>query len=223
MTRQQKDEWRKQQIRAAATRCFVRRGFAATRLLDIAREAGLSKGGVYFHYPAKEALFQDILDTQLRTIEERWSFQPVSDQPADHVLHRLVVAHLRTMEDDPDETRLHSLLVSMVPQDAMFRDKLDEGLRVMRALYAGVIQRGIDEGLFRTRDPEELACCVLAMLQGLGCYGSLDAEGRLPLRPEIAAECVVQMLRPGEVLEMERTHHVSDLCSTAADAVSVSG
>ena len=64
MTRQKTDEVRKQQIRAAATRCFVRRGFAATRLLDIAREAGLSKGGVYFHYRAKEALFHDILDAQ---------------------------------------------------------------------------------------------------------------------------------------------------------------
>jgi len=220
MTRQQKDEWRKQQIRAAATRCFVRRGFAATRLLDIAKEAGLSKGGIYFHYPAKEALFQDILDAQLRTIEERWSFQPVADQPADRILHRLVVAHLRTMEDEPDETRLNYLLVSMAPQDAMFRDKLEEGLRVMRALYAGVIQRGIEEGLFRAHDPEELACCVLAMLQGLGCYGSIDAGGRLPLRPEVAADSVVQMLRPGEALEMERPHHVGEMCSAAADALS---
>jgi AcrR family transcriptional regulator len=196
VTRQRSDEWRKQQIRAAATRCFVRRGFAATRLLDIAREAGLSKGGVYFHYRAKEALFHDILDNQLRTLESRWSFEPVADQPADRTLSRLVVAHLRTMEGEPDETRLNHLLVSMAPQDPAFREKLDEAFRVMRALYAGVIERGIKEGSFRKGDPEQLAHCVLALVQGLACQSTTDLDGKLPVRPEMAADYVIDMLRP---------------------------
>jgi len=198
-SQQQKDEGRKEQIRAAATRCFVRRGFAATRLIDIAREAGLSKGGVYFHYRAKETLFQDIIDAQLRTVAERWSFQPVSDQPADLTLHRLIVAHLRTMEDEPDETRFNYLLVSMALQEEIFREKIEEALRIMRGLYAGVIRRGIREGVFRHRDPEELARGVMAMLQGLGCYCAVAVDGRMPLRPEAAADYVVQMLRPTEV------------------------
>ncbi|MEM6292750.1 MAG: TetR/AcrR family transcriptional regulator [Myxococcota bacterium] len=195
MTRQRSDEWRKQQIRAAATRCFVRRGFAATRLLDIAREAGLSKGGVYFHYRAKEALFHDILDNQLKTLEARWSFEPVADQPADSTLSRLVVAHLRTIEDEPDETRLSHLLVSMSPQDATFRESLDKAFRVMRALYAGVITRGIKEGVFGEGDPEQLAHCVLAVVQGLACQSATDVEGKLPVRPEVAAGTVLQMLQ----------------------------
>jgi AcrR family transcriptional regulator len=194
VTRQRSDEWRKQQIRAAATRCFVRRGFAATRLLDIAREASLSKGGVYFHYRAKEALFHDILDNQLRTLEARWSFEPVSDQPADRTLSRLIVAHLRTMEDEPDETRLNHLLVSMAPQDAGFREKLDEAFRVMRALYAGVIARGIEEGTFRG-DAEALSHCVLAVVQGLAMQSATEPHGKLPIRPEAAAETVLRMLR----------------------------
>jgi AcrR family transcriptional regulator len=198
MTRQRSDEWRKQQIRAAATRCFVRRGFGATRLLDIAREAGLSKGGVYFHYRAKEALFHDILDTQLKTLEARWSFEPVSDQPADRTLSRLVVAHLRTMEDEPDETRLCHLLVSMAPQDTSFREKLDEAFRVMRSLYAGVIERGIREGVFREGDPAQLAHCVLGLVQGLAAQSATDVDGKLPLRPEHAADYVLEMLRTSD-------------------------
>lgn len=194
MTRQRSDEWRKQQIRAAATRCFVRRGFAATRLLDIAREAGLSKGGVYFHYRAKEALFQDILDTQVRNLERRWSFDPVSDQPADRTLYRLVVAHLRTLEDEPDETRLQHLLLGMAPQDASFREKLEESFRVMRVLYAGVISRGIQSGVFQDTDPDKAAECVLAMVQGLAAQSAVDPEGKLPMRPEDAAQTIMRML-----------------------------
>lgn len=194
MTRQRPDEWRKQQIRAAATRCFVRRGFAATRLLDIAREAGLSKGGVYFHYAAKDALFRDILDNQVRNLERRWSFDPVSDKPADRTLYRLVVAHLRTLEDEPEETRLHHLVLGMAPQDASFRETLDESFRVMRVLYAGVIERGISSGVFRDLEPDRAADCVLAMVQGLAAQSSVDPEGKLPMSPEEAAQTIMRML-----------------------------
>lgn len=207
MTRQRSDEQRKAQIRAAATRCFVRRGYAATRLLDIAREAGLSKGGVYFHYRAKEQLFHDILESHLEALNNRWSFEPVADQPADRTMGRLVVAHLRTMEDDPDETRLFNLLVTMAVQDPAFRTKLEEVMAVMRNLYANVIERGIKEGTFAKGDPQVLAASVLALVNGLGSSSALDREGKLPIRPEDAGEQVLRMLRPvsGASLEFGQT------------------
>jgi AcrR family transcriptional regulator len=194
MTRQFTDERRKQQIRVAAIHCFVRHGFQATRLKDIAAEAELSKGGVYFHYRTKDALFNEILDIQLRTLEARWSFKPVADQPADRTLHRLVVAHLRTLEDEPDDTRLTHLLLGMAPQDQAFRDRLEDAFRVMRALYAGVVTRGIDDATFGAGDGDKLANCVLAMVQGLACQAALDPAGKLPVRPEDAADLVLSML-----------------------------
>jgi len=213
MTRQRSDEWRKQQIRAAATRCFVRRGFAATRLLDIAREAGLSKGGIYFHYRAKETLFQDILGNQVQNLERRWSFDPVAEQPADRTLYRLVVAHLRTLEDEPDETRLQHLLVGMAPQDSSFREKLEESFRVMRVLYMSVIERGVGSGVFRDTDAEKAADCVLAVVQGLAAQSTVDPEGKLPMRPEEAAEICMRMLCGAE-------HVAATMAAVQAEAVS---
>ncbi len=195
MTRQRSDEERKRQIRAAATRCFVRRGYAATRLLDIAREAGLSKGGVYFHYRAKEQLFHDILDAQLKALQERWSFDPVADQPADRTLQRLVVAHLRTMEDDPDETRLGHLLISMAPQSATFRGKLQEAFSVMRALYARVVARGMEEGVFSRGDADAAAAAILGIVQGLAAQSAIDPEGKLPITPDAAARLALGAAR----------------------------
>ncbi len=179
MTRQRTDEQRKQQIRAAATRCFVRRGYAATRLLDIAREAGLSKGGVYFHYRAKEQLFHDILDAQLAAFEARWSFEPVSDRAADVIMANLVRAHVRTIEDNPAETRLTNLLVTMAVQDVEFRDKLSKAWEVSRKLYAGVIARGIAEGVFKEADPEAMARNILSLVQGYAAQSALNEDGHL--------------------------------------------
>ncbi|MEM6991732.1 MAG: TetR/AcrR family transcriptional regulator [Myxococcota bacterium] len=196
MSRQGDDESRKQQIRAAAVRCFVRRGFSATRLLDIARQAGLSKGGVYFYYNTIEALFEVVLDAQRAQIEARWAFTPGGDGPADVTLERLVIAHLRTIEDDPDDTRLHHLLVSMAPQEGPFRDKLVDGTRILRDLYAQVIDRGVREGVFNDGEADHLADVVLAMVQGLAAQTALHPEGRLLVRPEAAAATVLSMLAP---------------------------
>lgn len=191
----QRDEQRKQQIREAATRCFVRRGYAQTRLLDIAKEAGLSKGGVYFHYKAKHELFHDILENLSKSLQERWNFDPVAEQPADRTLGRLVKAHLRTMQDHPNEVRLHNLLVTMAVQDPVFRQRLEQVTLIMRDLYAGIIERGMKEGVFVAGDPRSLAVSVLAYINGLGAYTVLDAEGQLPVSPEAAAEQLLRMLK----------------------------
>jgi AcrR family transcriptional regulator len=194
MTRQRSDEQRKRQIRAAATRCFVRKGYASTRLLDIAREAGLSKGGVYFHYRAKEQLFHDIIDTHLQTLHERWGFEPAADRPAADTLARLVTAHLRTLEDEPDETRLFSLLVTMAVQDAAFRNKLDELFSIMRSLYASVIERGMNDGSFTCTDAEAAATTIMATVNGYAAYGAVHAEGKLPAASEHVADMVLAQI-----------------------------
>ncbi|MGB1014731.1 MAG: TetR/AcrR family transcriptional regulator [Nannocystaceae bacterium] len=194
MTRQKSDEQRKRQIRAAATRCFVRKGFAATRLLDIAREAGLSKGGVYFHYRAKDALFHDILDAQLDALKRRWSFEPDADQPADFVLGSLVRAHVQELADGPDETRLCNLLVTMAVQEAEFRTKLASAFTVTRALYAKVIRRGLESGVFQGADPEVMALGVHSLVQGIACGSATNEDGALPLSADAAARLAITML-----------------------------
>lgn len=176
-------------------RCFVKRGYAATSLSDIAREAGLSKGGVYFHYKAKEELFGEILDDLTQALRERWTFDSLTEQPADRTMGRLVTAHLGTMQQEPDEVRLLNLLVVMANQSAQMRDRLEQVTHIMRELYARTIAQGIAEGVFIVGDPNTLAISVLAYINGLGAFTVLDGDGRLPVTPEAGAEQVLRMLR----------------------------
>jgi AcrR family transcriptional regulator len=195
MTRQKTDEQRKQQIRAAATRCFVRRGFAATRLLDIAREAGLSKGGVYFHYRAKEALFHDILEAQFVALQARWGADQVADQPADRALHALVAAHLQTLEASPDEARFSNLMLAMSSQNPDFREKFEQILAAMRTRYAELVRRGVAAGVFSAADPEVVARGIIALVYGIAAQSAGDAQAALPVRAEQGAELAVRLAR----------------------------
>src|ERR1700739_1109236 len=50
---------RKASIVLAATQVFLRYGFKKTSMDDLARAAGLSRQGLYLHFPTKEALFKE--------------------------------------------------------------------------------------------------------------------------------------------------------------------
>jgi AcrR family transcriptional regulator len=59
--RKRRKEARPSELLAAALDLFVERGFAATRLEDVARRAGVSKGTLYLYYENKEALFKAVI------------------------------------------------------------------------------------------------------------------------------------------------------------------
>ena len=54
---EEKRQARRDQILAAAWRCFSRRGLHSTSMEDIIREANLSSGAVYLYYKSKDELF----------------------------------------------------------------------------------------------------------------------------------------------------------------------
>ncbi len=54
-------EARPAELTAAALDLFVERGYAATRLDDVAARAGVSKGTLYLYFDSKEALFKAVV------------------------------------------------------------------------------------------------------------------------------------------------------------------
>lgn len=58
----EKAEARRRQVLAAALDVFARDGYGNAAVDDIARASSTSKGGVYFHFPSKQAMFLTLLD-----------------------------------------------------------------------------------------------------------------------------------------------------------------
>ncbi len=66
-----KSETSCKQIIRSAVRVVARQGYAGTSLLDIAQEAGMSKGAVHYHFPTKEALIERVLEVACETVVQR--------------------------------------------------------------------------------------------------------------------------------------------------------
>jgi AcrR family transcriptional regulator len=62
LTREESKARTRYELLRAASRLFLRNGFVATSLADIAEEAGLTKGAVYSNFESKEDLFLALLD-----------------------------------------------------------------------------------------------------------------------------------------------------------------
>ena len=56
---------RKRQILAVATRLFARQGFSGTTTREIAEKAGVNEALVFRHFPSKEELYWDVLETKI--------------------------------------------------------------------------------------------------------------------------------------------------------------
>ncbi|MGW5848973.1 ScbR family autoregulator-binding transcription factor [Streptomyces sp. NPDC055254] len=67
--RQERAEVTRQAILDGAAAAFDRAGFEGTSLSDVVRNAGVTKGALYFHFPSKEALARTLMDEQFRISE----------------------------------------------------------------------------------------------------------------------------------------------------------
>ena len=89
-TRAKRSAERRDAILAAALDEFAARGFAATRLDDVAKRADVAKGTIYLHFADKETLFQELIRLELEPRGRRAGARlarrhsaPASDRPID--------------------------------------------------------------------------------------------------------------------------------------------
>jgi AcrR family transcriptional regulator len=126
---------------------FIARGFAATRLDDVARRAGVAKGTIYLHFKDKESMFEELIRTAIVPMITRlWGTPP---QPGTSV-RDMVEGFAKTFIEEVATTRrgdLVRLIVAEGPRfpevaDFYYREVVSRGLGGMRALIELGIARG---------------------------------------------------------------------------------
>ncbi len=91
-THQRRKEARPGELLEAALALFVEKGFAATRVDEVAARAGVSKGTLFLYYPSKEELFKAVIHETLAGRFDKWNaefdaFEGSSAELVRHCLH----------------------------------------------------------------------------------------------------------------------------------------
>lgn len=93
--RAQRQAERREAILEAALAEFAASGFAAARLDDVARRAGVAKGTIYLHFRDKESLFQELVRAMLSPVVGLIETLPIVDRPVRAVFDGIVDLFVR--------------------------------------------------------------------------------------------------------------------------------
>ena len=163
--RRRRKEARPAELTSAALDLFVEKGFAGTRLEDVAARAGVSKGTLYLYFDSKEALFKAVIAEGLL--------------PALAVAEQRLAAHHGTAAELLREmlfgwwaliggTRLAGVPKLIISESRNFPEVAqyyhDEVIVRCRALLGAVLQRGMATGEFRALDVETTIDLIIAPL-----------------------------------------------------------
>jgi AcrR family transcriptional regulator len=137
---------RRETILSAALEEFSARGFAAARLEDVARRAGVAKGTIYLYFRDKETLFQELVRAELSPVVLALEAAPVADLPLRVVAERLVTIFAREIfcTHRKDVIRLVLTEGPRFPHLAEFyyREVVERVMTVIRGLAQRAVARG---------------------------------------------------------------------------------
>jgi len=145
-TRAKRAAERRDAILAAALDEFAARGFAAARLDDVARRAGVAKGTIYLYFADKEALFQDLVRSMVHPVLGTLEHLREVDIPARMLVEGMLNTFVREILGTrrKDIVRLIFTEGTRFPAIAEFyhREVIARVLSIMRPILKRAAERG---------------------------------------------------------------------------------
>jgi AcrR family transcriptional regulator len=146
---------RPDEVLDAALKLFVQNGFAATRVEDIARLAGISKGSVYLYFPSKQALMEGLVRRAITPIAEGAMAMIAGAGGDPRPVISMILRGLATRLTDPKILAVPKLILREAPSFPQIAEIYrNEVLAHAIPMLEGLVRRGVAEGYLRDVDPE---------------------------------------------------------------------
>ena len=160
---QRRKEDRPQEITAAAFAAFAEQGFTATKVEEVARRAGVSKGLLYLYFKTKEELFKAVIRNVVTPrVDELTRTLDSSELSAEAFIRGPLLAFMQRLPGSPASVVIR-LMISEAPKhpdlvDYYWDNVASRGLSALRQL----LDRGVEDGDFRESAVNELPQLLLA-------------------------------------------------------------
>jgi AcrR family transcriptional regulator len=177
-TRAERSAGRRRAILAAALEEFSARGFAATRLDDVARRADVAKGTIYLHFADKETLFQELVRSELTPVVGVLEHASHADIPVRQFAEQLTEVFVREIVQTRRKDVIRMILAEgpRFPEIAEFYYR-EVVARIMEAVR-GLLRRAAERGELRhdalIRFPQLLAAPGLVVILWNGLFDRFE-------------------------------------------------
>lgn len=147
----------REKILDAAEAVVIERGVRDMTLEAVAVRAGLSKGGLLYHFPSKDAIVQGMVSRIAMIVEQRFASE-LAGEPIGRGRHARTLLRLMLDTEDSLFPRLQRVAAPLLAAMAGNSNMLDP----MRQFFQGVLQGMLDDGL-----PIDRSWLILAALDGV--------------------------------------------------------
>jgi AcrR family transcriptional regulator len=169
---------RRDAILAAALDEFAARGFAATRLDDVARRADVAKGTIYLHFADKETLFQELIRMELSPVVAALENVSHADIPFRAVTSQLIEVFAREIF----ETRRKDVIRLVITEGPRFpklaefyyREVISRVMETIRAMLRRAHERGELKTDALVRFPQLLAAPGIVAIIWSGLFDRFE-------------------------------------------------
>jgi AcrR family transcriptional regulator len=158
-------ESRRAAVLAVARRIFSEKGYHATSIHHLIESADIARGTFYLYFESKRAIFDELLDGLVTTLQaqvKRIEVGPDAPDPVEQ-MNATVDRVLKTLLDNREMARI--LLREAVGIDSDFDRKLSDFYGRMEAMLISALNTGRSLGLVRPCDAKVVARCILGSVK----------------------------------------------------------
>ncbi len=166
MTKHRSPNERLDQILVAAKTCFLNNGYFATKMDAIAKESGLSKGGIYFHFSSKREIFKGLVEQEYDAAMDFIDTVTASDLGMAAMFLELA-EHFVQLFAHSDRPRFMVIIGEMALRDQEIADLLAELQTSYFKTLTELLQRGVDSGQIKDIDVPSTAIILKSLLDGI--------------------------------------------------------
>lgn len=173
---QYRSEETRHHILEAATHLFSKTGYDATGVAEICQAAGVSKGAFYHHFPSKQAVFVELLNSYLAGIDA--GFNAMRQEAHDVPKTILQMAELVGSLFQTADIHLPIFLEfwTQANHDPLIWETAIAPYRRYQAYFAEMVQEGIDEGSLQPMDAQLGARVLVSLAVGMLMQSLFDPQ-----------------------------------------------
>lgn len=170
-------ELKKDFIADVAFSCFLSSGYGGTSVDDIVKAAGISKGGIYWHFKSKEDIFLYLIEKRIKEHDRELIVRFSEDGPARDKLNKFVEYYLESV-DVPVMALIKEFL--MQAKDEVILNKLnaliDHSERYQ--IIKNVFEEAVHKGEYKPIDVEAAAYAFIGTFEGIGMLWSINPKDK---------------------------------------------
>lgn len=187
-TRKEQKERRRQEIIFAALELFVSKGYAATKITDIAKKVNMSTGLLFHYFESKEKLYEELVRMGLEGTKYP------QEQKCEHAIDffaQFTTQLFEYMRQQPVMAKMFVLMAEAQRSEATPAHIKDITMQVNTIeQIAPIIEWGQQEGTIREGDPSALSNAFWCSIQGIAERYASNQEIALP-----EADWIVDIVR----------------------------